>query len=496
MFLRNDHGLDQGGGTAALSFGRPAAVRRRTVADRIQDRFPDFELAPDLGSRIGSGQWFRGAFTCIGLCAVTLLMAPGLENPIYGSVPSALSGSEWEAARAQSIAPLAQGSTSGYHMAATSLVAPLTDTPERPIVHIPATLGSGDTLLGILRRSGVGATDAGTVVDLVGKAVTLGDIKPGTLVELTLGRRTDKSQPRPLEEMAFRARFDLSLKVDRADGALALQQIPIAIDRTPLRIRGKVGSSLYRSARAAGVPAKLVEAYIRTINTRMPVSRLGANAEWEIIAEQARAETGEVQLGGLAYAGLNQGSTRIQLVRWGAEGRTTWLDGSGRGVRTGMSTMPLNGRLTSSFGMRRHPVLGYARMHKGLDIAAPHGSPIRAAMDGVVTMAGRAGGYGNFVKLSHGSGYVTGYGHMSRIAVRNGARVSRGQIIGYVGSTGISTGPHLHYEVWQNGRAVNPRGISVTQQQQLGGEDLRQFKAKLASLLASPVRATPRNEED
>jgi murein DD-endopeptidase MepM/ murein hydrolase activator NlpD len=122
------------------------------------------------------------------------------------------------------------------------------------------------------------------------------------------------------------------------------------------------------------------------------------------------------------------------------------------------------------------------RMHSGLDFKASYGQPIFAVTDGVVAYAGRKGGYGNFVQLNHGGGLASGYGHMSRIAARPGSRVRRGQIIGYVGSTGLSTGPHLHYELYRNGRAVNPNSIKFTQRAQLGGSDLARFKGTLQRL--------------
>jgi murein DD-endopeptidase MepM/ murein hydrolase activator NlpD len=124
------------------------------------------------------------------------------------------------------------------------------------------------------------------------------------------------------------------------------------------------------------------------------------------------------------------------------------------------------------------------RMHAGLDFKAGYGQPIFAVTDGVVAFAGRNGGYGNFVRLNHSGGLASGYGHMSRIAVRAGTRVAQGQIIGYVGSTGMSTGPHLHYEVWRNGIAINPRNLSFTQVAQLSGKALRAFKARVAALLS------------
>ncbi|MEG3181450.1 M23 family metallopeptidase [Sphingomonas sp. LT1P40] len=489
MFLRTDHGFEQAGGTTALSFGRSLAVRKRTLADRFRELYPDFEAIPDLGSRIGSGEWFRGAATCAVLCAGVVLLSPGFERPIYGSVPGALKGSDADVARAQAIAPLTMGAKTGTKLGATNLVANLTDTPERPILQHTVTL-SGGSLQAALVRSGVGKSDAAYAADLIAAAVPLNDLKSGTQIDLTLGRRVDKSQPRPLEKMAFRARFDLSLELVRAGNALALNEIPIAIDHTPLRIRGRVGDSLYRSARAAGAPAKAVEAYIRSVATRMPIGNVGSDSQFDIIVEQAKAATGEVQLGTLLYAGLNGGSRKLQLVRWEEDGRVSWYDGSGSGERKGQMAMPASGRISSGFGLRRHPVLRFTRMHKGLDIAAGYGAPIRAANDGNVAFAGRNGGYGNFVRLNHSGGMGTGYGHMSRIAVSNGQRVARGQVIGYVGSTGISTGPHLHYELYRNGVAINPRSVSFSVVQQLGGSDLREFKAKLSRLLAVPVGGT------
>ncbi|AQR74470.1 M23 family metallopeptidase [Sphingomonas sp. LM7] len=495
MFLRNDHGLEFGGGAGVSP--ALAAAPGTALSIRLKRRvFADLDLAPDLGARIGSLTWYRGVATCVGLCALTWLMAPGLETPIYGTVAPALTGVEWDAAHAQAIAPLSKGGTTGYRVAATRLVAPLTDTPERPVISLDFKLASGDALLSSLRRSGVGAADAEQVGALVTKAVAFDDIQPGTMLDITLGRRTDKAQPRPLQNMAFRARFDLKLEVARTGNQLSLKQIPIAIDHTPLRVQGAIGSSLYRSARAAGAPAKAVESYIRTLATRVPVSRLGSGCKFDIIVKQARAATGEVQLGNLLYAGVSGCENKVQLMPWESDGKTEWFDGGGKGNKTGMMAMPTNGRFSSSFGMRRHPILGYTRMHKGIDIAAPWGTPVYAATDGVVQFAGRSSGYGNLIKLSHGGAFGTGYGHLSRIVVRNGQTVRKGQVIGAVGNTGMSTGPHLHYELYKNGVAVNPRSVAFSSLRQLTGGDLGAFRSKLSQLLSVPVGRGAEKDED
>lgn len=485
LYLREDLSTGEGGGGTSRAL--VLVPKATTLIDRLFARFGDLDLAPDLGARIGTLTWYRGAATCVGLCAFTLLLAPGFENPIYGTIPPPLSGAEWDAARAQAIKPLGQGSASGYHLAATNLVAPLTDTPERPIITLDTKLSSGTALLAQLQRSGVGKTDASQVGALVTKAMALNEIQPGTMLDLTLGRRTDKSQPRPLEKLAFRAKFDLKLEVARNGGALALKQIPIAIDRTPLRIQGLVGSSLYRSARAAGAPAKAVEAYLRTVASRVSVSKIGSGCKFDIIVGQARAATGEVQMGSLMYAGVTGCANKVQLLPWESDGKTEWFDGAGRGNKTGMMAMPINGRFSSAFGMRRHPILGYTRMHKGIDIAAPWGSPVYAAADGTVQFAGRSAGYGNLIRLGHDGGFGTGYGHLSRIVVRPGQHVRKGQLIAASGNSGLSTGPHLHFETTRNGVAVNPRGVSFTTMRQLTGSALGAFRDKLSNLLAVPV---------
>ena len=175
------------------------------------------------------------------LLAGAWFLSPGLApRPLIAAAPAPLSGSEWDEARAQSIAPIAWGATTGRHVAAGDLVAPLAETPERPTVTLTATLGTGDDLESVLERAGVSNDDADTAAALVSRRMALGDLKPGTRLDLTLGRRASKSVPRPLEKLAFRARFDLELAVARSDGKLTLTPKPIAIDHTPLRIEGLV----------------------------------------------------------------------------------------------------------------------------------------------------------------------------------------------------------------------------------------------------------------
>ncbi|NJC34235.1 murein DD-endopeptidase MepM/ murein hydrolase activator NlpD [Sphingomonas jejuensis] len=502
MFQRSDQGFGAGGGVAALSLDQaigPIRVRRQKSGafDRFGGRFSDIDLAPDLGHRVFSADWFRGVATLGGLLTATWFLAPAAITPIPGAAAATIPQAQWEQARSGAISPLALGADTGRRMAATDVVRPLTETPERPQLELSATVGQGDGFARVLERAGVSKGEASQVGDLVSQALPLSDIKSGTRMDILLGRRPNKRVARPLDRLAFRARFDLKLSVERMDGVLRLVRTPIAVDDTPLRIQGNVGSSLYRAARAAGAPPKAIEAYLRAIGSRRSVSSIPSSARFDLIVAHRRAETGEVEVGELLYAGVTDGAKSTRLMRWTMDGKSQWFDADGAGERHGSFAMPVSGRMSSGFGMRRHPILGYSRMHKGQDFAARHGQPIYAVADGTVAVAGRNAGYGNFVRISHAGGLGTGYAHMSRIAVRGGARVRQGQVIGYVGSTGLSTGPHLHWEVYRNGVAVNPRSISFVTQARLSGGELSQFRSRLNSLMAvrGAVPAAPAQQQ-
>jgi murein DD-endopeptidase MepM/ murein hydrolase activator NlpD len=261
------------------------------------------------------------------------------------------------------------------------------------------------------------------------------------------------------------------------------------VDDTPLRVRGQVGSSLYRSMRAAGVPASAVQDYLKELDNQIDLNRaVRSSDEFDIILAYRRAATGERQAGQLLYAGLERGGEpKVQLMRWGSEGR--FYEASGAGEQRNGLVAPVPGRLSSNYGMRRHPILGYRRMHAGVDFSARHGTPIVAVTDGRVSGAGRMGGCGIAVRVDHGNGLSTRYCHMSRMAVSRGQSVKRGQVIGYVGSTGLSTGPHLHYEMYRNGRAINPTSVKFVTRAQLSGSQLADFKRQLAKLKQIEVGA-------
>jgi murein DD-endopeptidase MepM/ murein hydrolase activator NlpD len=251
----------------------------------------------------------------------------------------------------------------------------------------------------------------------------------------------------------------------------------------PFRIRGQAGDGLYWALRSAGASPQVAAAYLAALATQIDVGEVGRGDSFDLVLGRNHA---------LLYAGLNRMAGRpLQLVRWTASGRSEWIDAANaerpQPVESGM-IMPVDGHITSYFGYRYHPILHFTRFHAGLDIGAGWGSPIVAAGDGQVVSAGWAGGYGREVKIAHGGGLVSLYGHMSQIVAEPGSFVRQGQVIGYVGSSGLSTGPHVHFEVRQSGQPVNPLGVRFTSAPVVDTHLADAVKARLKALLGVGVK--------
>ena len=243
-----------------------------------------------------------------------------------------------------------------------------------------------------------------------------------------------------------------------------------------------IKNSLYNSAINLGIKPNVIIEFARLYGFQVDFQRdVWKDDSFQIIYEEFVNEKNKVvDTGEIIFASLNLQNTDLQLYKYEYEkNKVDYFDENGKSIRKTLMKTPINGaRLSSSFGKRKHPILGYTKMHTGTDFAAPTGTPIMASGDGKVTKAGWCGGGGNCVKIKHNSTYQTVYAHMSKFGrgIKRGARVKQGQIIGYVGSTGLSTGPHLHYEVIENGRKINSQKLKLPSGKVLKGNERKKFE--------------------
>jgi murein DD-endopeptidase MepM/ murein hydrolase activator NlpD len=391
--------------------------------------------------------------------------------------------------KALSIAPLSAGGRTGMQMIATQQVEPIDFAPAKATVERAMVFGRGDSIEALLARAAVPYPDSATAAAMLSAAAPA--IAPGTRVAVVLGRKNGVE--RGLHSVRLRANLGLLVAVIRDGAGLRLIRQSIAVDARPLRVRGRVGDGLYWSLRAAGVSPRSAAEYLHALATEIDVGGdIAADDRFDLVIASRRSASGERETGPLLYAGIDRSAARdLQLVKWGAGGRPSWVDAATieQPSASGAGMMwPTAGRITSGFGYRIHPILRFARLHKGVDFGARSGSPIVAAADGRVSAAGWAGGYGRQVRLAHADGIGTSYSHMSQIVAEPGSYVRRGQLIGYVGSSGLSTGPHLHYEVYRGGQAVNPLSVRFTSGPAIDGAQIAAFKARLKTLLSVGVK--------
>ena len=243
-----------------------------------------------------------------------------------------------------------------------------------------------------------------------------------------------------------------------------------------------ITNSLYNSAINLGIKPNIIIEFARLYGFQVDFQRdVWKDDSFQIIYEEFADENNKiVDTGEIIFANLNLQNIDLQLYKFEYEkGKIDYFDENGKSIRKTLMKTPINGaRLSSSYGKRKHPILGYTKMHTGTDFAAPTGTPIMASGDGKITKAGWCGGGGNCVKIKHNSIYQTVYAHMSKFGrgIKKGVRVKQGQIIGYVGSTGMSTGPHLHYEVIENGKKINSQKLKLPSGKILKGNDRKKFE--------------------
>jgi murein DD-endopeptidase MepM/ murein hydrolase activator NlpD len=368
-------------------------------------------------------------------------------------------------------------------------------------------LARGGTLGDLLVRAGAERADAQAAVAALKTLFDPRKLKQGQEIEVTLAPeaggtgRAAEADPGPLRLIAinFREGATKDFSILREAQGFAAQETVRPLLRGHARASGVITDSLYLAALDAGVPNDVIEELIRLYSFDVDFQRdIQPGDRFDVFFERFLDEEGEIaKNGAILAASLTVGGKDLRLWRHTSpNGASDYFDSQGHSARKALLKTPVDGaRLTSRFGRRHHPILGYSKMHQGVDFGAPAGTPIRAAGSGVVEKAGWYGAYGKYVRLRHNGSYSTAYAHMNRIAVNPGSRVTQGQVIGAVGSTGRSTGPHLHYEILHGGKPVNPLKVKLPTGRKLAGEELANFLAKvqeieMARLASAPVLAS------
>jgi len=342
-------------------------------------------------------------------------------------------------------------------------------------------VGKGDTMMALLIDAGVAAAEADRAIRAMAKIYKPRQIKPGQRISLTI-----QPQPRKapvLQSLTFSVSVERNITVNRTPAGFHAETIMRPLQRRETHASRRIDTSLYVAGIDAGLSQAILAELIHVFSFDVDFQRdIRRGDSFSLLFEEYIGETAEiVKTGHILLAEMVLRGNPIRVYRYKTQdGQVDYYDAKGQSVRKALLRTPIDGaRISSGFGKRRHPILGYTRMHKGLDFAARRGTPIYAAGDGVVEYAGRNGAYGKYVRIRHNKMYKTAYAHMYRYGrgLRKGRRVRQGQIIGYVGSTGLSTGPHLHYEVHKAGYQVNPRSIKLPSGRKLKGRELAAFKA-------------------
>ena len=344
------------------------------------------------------------------------------------------------------------------------------------------SVGEGQTIAGVLQDAGVSGSDAFYAVKELGKHFDVRRVRSGQKIGVHFKELEDGSMD--FDGLTMKISPVKQVKVTKAEADSFVASLEEEeLERKVYGRIAKIETSLYGSAARADIPAPIIAEMIRIYSWNVDFQRdVRRGDEVEVLYEAFETEDGDYsKYGKILYANLSSGDREKPIYRYEmADGRVDYFGPDGQSTRKTLMRTPVDGaRISSGFGMRRHPILGYNKMHKGVDFAAPTGTPIYAAGDGVVEYVGRRGAYGNYVRIRHNSKLKTAYAHMSkyRKGLRKGQAVKQGEVIAYVGSTGRSTGPHLHYEVLLNGTQVNPRSMKLPIGEVLKGKELAKFKA-------------------
>jgi len=362
-----------------------------------------------------------------------------------------------------------------------------------PVDQTTLTVKSGDSLGPLLQKNGLSGTEAYRVTQAFAEVFPPRKVRVGQKFDLYF-------QDGELQNLTFRPTVEKTVFVDRRDDNFSAREISAEFKYETIGVKARVDNSLYLDATRLGAPDKVVAQFANIYEYSVDFQRdIQPGDEFEMFFEVALDRKGEIiKAGDLLYTSFSpRGKTSSYWLYEDSEGLENFYDLEGKTAKRKLRTTPINGaRLSSSFGRRKHPILGYTKMHSGTDFAAPRGTPIMAAGSGTVERANRYGSFGNYIRIRHTDGYKTAYAHMSKFAngVRAGSRVTQDQIIGYVGTTGRSTGPHLHYEVMHHGKKINPSRLSQLDGKPLAKSEMAAFanrRGEIETLRASSTILTP-----
>ena len=337
---------------------------------------------------------------------------------------------------------------------------------------------NNDSIQGILKKFNIRDDEINVIIDKL-KEKKLTNIYTGR--ELYLIAKKGGTQNNSLVSLNLPINNTLSIEIKRNKNDFVVEEKILQLTKKEVVKSGKIKESLYSAAVKAGIEPNIIIEFARIYGFEIDFQRdIRKGDIFEIYYEKFVDHRNEVKdTGKIIYASMNVNNREINLYNFNWDKESGFYDLNGKSIVKSLMKTPINGaRLSSSFGMRKHPIDGFNKMHRGTDFAAPTGTPIMASGSGTVTRARWCGGGGNCVKIRHNSTYETIYAHMSKFAkgVKEGRKLEQGQIIGYVGSTGLSTGPHLHYEVHVNKKSVNSQTLRLPSGKILRGEARKEFE--------------------
>ncbi|MFN7710008.1 MAG: peptidoglycan DD-metalloendopeptidase family protein [Holosporales bacterium] len=348
----------------------------------------------------------------------------------------------------------------------------------------PLELKSGDTIVSALNRVGVDQQQALGVAEALRKVYDPRDLRTDHELSITAIEIPQSCGKRDIFSLYIRPSIDEEIFVRQTeDGSFIAEKTKKQLVRQTSAVTGRIQESYYLDASKQNVPAKTIQEAIQAFSFDVDFQRdFQPGDRFEFLYESTTdPESDWVEGGELSYASLYLQGKTIRLFRFRLkDGTTGFYNEHGESVKKGLLRTPIDGaRISSKFGHRRHPILGFTKLHTGVDFGAPTGTPVMAAGDGVVEKIGLWGAYGNYIRIRHNSEYSTAYAHLSRYAkgLKPGARVKQGQVIGFVGATGRTTGPHLHYELLRFNKHINPASVKMMPAAKLGGQDMAAFKA-------------------